>query len=151
MMRKGSIYVWSIALFVVTTIVAAYSAVYYYNQAQMYRESYDKLSGDLAGLTMRVNMRLDFGNGTVRWFNGTRVPLNSTVLTATKLTVPIEYSVSDLGAFVTAIDGVSGEAHHYWGWSYWETAKDSWVMGPVGSDAWALHDGDLFAWTYTSF
>jgi len=151
MMRKNSLFVWTTALFVITTIVAAYSSVYYYNQAQTYKDSYEKLSSDLAGLTMHVSMRLEFGNGTVRWFNGTRVPLNSTILTATKLTVPTEYSVSDLGAFVTAISGVSGGTHHYWGWSYYDAKAKSWAMGPVGSNAWVLHNGDLFAWTYTSF
>ncbi len=151
MMRKSSLFVWTTALFVMTTIVAAYSSVYFYTQAQSYRDSYDKLSSDLAGLTMRVSLRLDFGNGTVRWFNGTRVPLNSTVLTATKLTVPTDYSESDLGAFVTVISGLSGDAHHYWGWSYWDTTSGSWVMGPVGSDSWVLHDGDMFSWAYTSF
>ncbi len=151
MMKRGSIYVWSTALFVVTTILAAYSAFYYYGQAQTYRDNYDKLSKDMTGLTMYVSMKLDYGNGTVRWFNGTRVPLNSTVLTATKLSVLTEYQVSSLGSYVTALDGVNGDAHHYWGWSYWDTTKKSWIMGPVGSDAWALHDGDLYSWTYTYF
>jgi hypothetical protein len=148
---KKSPFIWTTALFIITTIVAAYSAAYYYNQAQIYMGNYEKLSRDLNGLTMKVNVKLDFGNNTVRWFNDTRAPLNSTVLTATRLTIPTEYSTSQLGAFVTKISGVSGDARHYWGWSYWDTAKNSWVMGSVGSDAWVVHDGDIISWTYSTF
>jgi len=151
MSGKNNPFIWATALFLITTIVAGYSAAYYYNQTQTYIGNYDKLSKDLNGLTMKVSVKLDFGNGTAKWYNGTRVPFNSTVLTVTKLTVPTQYSTSKLGAFVTKISGMSGDDHHYWAWSYWDTTKDSWVMGPVGSDAWVVHDGDVISWTYSTF
>lgn len=150
-MRQRSVFLWSTILLLCTTIVAGYSAVYFYSQAQSYKSNYEKISSDMASLTMSVNLKLDYGNGTVKWFNTTRVPLNSTVLTVTKMNLAIKYSLSDLGAFVATINGVSGDSHHYWGWSYWDMAKKTWVLGPVGSDKWVLHDGDQVSWTYIAF
>jgi hypothetical protein len=100
---------------------------------------------------MRVNTKLDYGNGTVKWFNSTKVPVNATLLTVSKINLDIKYSVSDLGAFVTSINGINGDAHHYWAWSYYDEISKNWVPGSVGSDKWVLHDRDSAAWTYTLY
>jgi hypothetical protein len=100
---------------------------------------------------MSVNTKYDYGNGTVKWFYSTRVPLNATLLTVSKIDVDVKYSQSDLGAFVASINGVAGDFHHYWAWSYYDEGSRTWVSGPVGSDKWVLHNGDSVAWTYTVF
>ena len=150
-LSRKAVYLWSTVLLLCTTIVGGYLTLYYYTQAQYYKSNYEGLSRELVGVTMLVNTKLDYGNGTVKWFNSTRVPLNATLLTVSKININIKYSVSDLGAFITSINGISGDAHHYWAWSYYDQTQRNWVLGPVGSDKWVLHDGDSVAWTYTVF
>ncbi len=150
-MKERTVFLWSTVLLLCTTIVGGYLTLFYYSQAQSYKSDYESLSRELVGISMRVNVKLDYGNGTVMWFNSTRVPMNATVLTVSKMDLDVKYSVSDLGAFVTSINGILGDSNHYWGWSYYEKSSKAWVLGPVGSDKWVLHSGDLVAWTYTAF
>ncbi len=150
-MKERTVFLWSTVLLLCTTIVGGYLTLFYYSQAQSYKSDYESLSKELVGISMRVNVKLDYGNGTVMWFNSTRVPMNATVLTVSKMDLDVKYSVSDLGAFVTSINGINGGSHHYWAWNYYEKSSKAWVLGPVGSDKWVLHDGDFVAWTYTVF
>ncbi len=150
-MNGKTVFLWSTVLLLCTTIVGGYLTLYYYSQAQSYMSSYESLSREVVGISMQVKMKLDYGNGTVKWFNSTRFPMNATLLTASKIDLTVKYSVSNLGAFVTSINGVDGDSHHYWAWSYYDKSLGKWVPGPVGSDKWVLHDGDFIAWTYTVF
>jgi len=109
---------------------------------------YRRTLDDLERLTIVVDIMLDYGNGTVVWFNGTRVAAGETLLDTTSRVVDVLYTVTEFGAFVDAVNGVSGEENHYW---IWFTYEGDWVMGPVGADAWRLHDGDVVAWRYTGF
>jgi hypothetical protein len=151
MKSKGSPLIWITLLFVITTMVSGSAAVYYYYQSQTYMGEYQRLSSDLNGLTMKVSLKIDYGNGTVTWFNATRVPLNSTLLTTTKMLTRTLSSASSLGVFVSEINGLTGDSSHYWGWSYFDTSSWQWEYGQVGADQWPLHDGDIVSWTYSSF
>jgi hypothetical protein len=150
-LKEKTVFLWSMVLLLCTTIVGGYLAAYYFSQAQSYKSGYDALSKELAGVTMSVNTKFVDGSGAVKWFNSTRVPLNATLLTVTKLDLDVKYSLSDLGAFVISINGVAGDAHHYWAWSYYDKGSRIWVLGPVGSDKWVLHSGDSVAWIFTVF
>ena len=150
-MNGKTIFLWSTVLLLCTTIVGGYLSLYYYSQAQSYRGEVESLSKELTGVTMRVNLKLDYGNGTMKWYNSTMVPVNATLLTVSKIDLNIKYSVGSLGAFVNSINGISGDPHHYWAWSYYDKVAGKWVSGPVGSDKWALHDGDSVEWTYTAY
>jgi len=150
-LKGKTVFLWSTVLLLCTTIVGGYLTLYYYSQAQSYMSSYESLSREMVGISMRVKMKIDYGNGTVKWFNSTRFPMNATLLTASKIDLAVKYSVTNLGAYVTSINGVEGDSHHYWAWSYFDRGSGTWVLGPVGSDSWVLHDGDSVAWTYTVF
>ena len=151
MLREKNVFLWSTVLLLCTTIFGGYLALYYYSQAQSFKSSYESISRDMAGIAMGVNAKFDYGNGTLRWFNSTRVPLNATLLTVSKIDADVKYSLSDLGAFVLSINGVAGDPHHYWAWSYYDEASRTWVSGMVGSDKWVLHNGESVAWTYTVY
>ena len=144
------LYVWTTALLLCTTIVGAYSAFFFYGQSESYKAKYDSLMKQLQSLTILVNIKIDYGNGTAKWFNGTRVPLEASLLSATKTIAVVEYSTSEFGAFVTKINGVEGDAKHFWGWSFFNPNEGRWEFGPVGSDKWILHDGDSVSWTFTT-
>ena len=74
-MENRNVWMWVAALLLCTTIGAGFAAFYFYNQSDYYKRNYDQLTGELNALTMKVNLKIAYGNGTLRWYNGTRVPL----------------------------------------------------------------------------
>ena len=151
-MNENKKWIWAAAVLLCTTIAASYFAINYYYQAESNQKEYHALLDDLEDLTILINMKIDYGNGkAVVWYNDTRVPLGSTLLMATQIFTSVDYSTSELGAFVTEIDDVGGDANTYWLWNYWDRDKGIWEFGPVGCDQWILHDGDTLSWVYSTF
>lgn len=150
-MNEKKIWMWAAAALLCATLAASYTAIHFYTQAETYKMNYESLLRDLDGLTMLVNLKIDYGNVTVVWYNNTRVPLDATLLTATKVVASVDYSVSDFGAFVNKINGVGEDPDSFWLWNYLDPDTGSWVFGPVGCDQWVLHNGDAVSWTYTTF
>jgi hypothetical protein len=80
-----------------------------------------------------------------------QVPLDASLLTATQLLCSVDYTTSELGAFINTIDDIGGDADTYWLWFYLDEDTGVWEYGPSGADLWVLHNGDTVAWAYTSF
>jgi len=93
-----------------------------------------------------IDIGIGYGNGTVVWFNGTRLQEGSTLLDATEAVAEVEYSSYPMGAFVESINGVENSHPYYWMWWYWDGS--SWREGPVAADRYALSDGDVVFWLY---
>ncbi len=142
---------WVTAALLCITIGTSYAALNYYSQAESYKRNYQALMEDLEDLTIVVNMKIDYGNGTENWFNNTRVPLDASLLTATTTVVDVDYSVSELGAFVNKINNIGLDPNTFWLWSYLDRDSGSFVQGPVGCDQWVLRNGDVVLWIYTKF
>lgn len=140
---------WVAALLLCTTIAASGAALFYWNEGSAVKMEYEALVADLDELTIKVDIKLDYGNGTVVWYNGTRVSLDASLLKATSLVADLETLESDFGVLVTSINGVEGSSSVFWLWDYLE--EGAWQYGPVGADQWTLHNGDTVAWTYTTF
>jgi hypothetical protein len=131
-----------------TTIGAGALAVNYNYQLRELEEDYKTVLDELQDYTSLVNIMVDYGNGTLVWYNETRTQLGASVLDATLIVCDTEFDTFDFGSFVTSINGLEQDASHFWGWSIYE---DEWVMGPVGADQHRIHDGDIIGWTFTSF
>lgn len=142
---------WVAAALLCTTIGASYLAVNYLSRAQQLQTDYEALLEDVEDLTMRVNIKIDYGEGTIEWYNNTRVPLDANLLTATQVVVSVDYSTSELGTFVDKIEDVGGDLNTYWLWNYFDVDSGTWEFGPVGCDSWVLHNGDIVSWVYSSF
>jgi hypothetical protein len=141
---------WSAAALLCTTIGASYLALNYQSQNARLQANYEALLEDVVDLTIRINMKIDYGDGDVVWHNDTRVPLDVNLLRALELLAEIEFSTSEFGAFVTKVDGVGDDSTKYWLWFYFDTEGESWAYGPSAADFWVLHDGDVVAWEYTA-
>jgi hypothetical protein len=113
------------------------------------KREHEALVADLDEFTIKVDIKLDYGNGTVVWYNETRVPLDASLLKATSLVADLETLEKGLGVLVTSINGVEGSPSVFWLWAYLE--EGAWQYGPVGADQWILHNGDTVAWTYATF
>ncbi|MCS7104098.1 MAG: DUF4430 domain-containing protein [Thermofilaceae archaeon] len=99
-----------------------------------------------------VNVAIDYGNGTIKWYNSTPLPQGATVLKALLVTASrVEYTLGQYGAYVTSINGVSEKIlssteGYSWLWYIFEGGQ--WVMGPVASDQYVVKDGDTLMWRY---
>ncbi|MCW4048251.1 MAG: DUF4430 domain-containing protein [Candidatus Bathyarchaeota archaeon] len=141
-------YKWIAAALFCTTLIAGGATIYLNNQVATIRADYQETLGELDMLTIKVNIKIDYGNETVQWYNDTRVPVGANLLNATAITAELDITTSTFGAFVSGINGVGGDANTWWLWEYYE---EGWMPGMVGAEQWVLHNGDTVAWTYTSF
>lgn len=147
-----SAWMWVSLGFLCLLIVASYLAAYYYSESVHYRSLYERASADLKRLTMPVNILIDYGNETRTWHNDTLVPREASLLLATKVVARVEnITYPEMGAFVTSINGVGGEANRYWIWYIWNPEKKEWEWGPVASDKYILKEGDTVMWRYEKF
>jgi hypothetical protein len=131
-----------------TTIATSALAVNYNYRLMTLEEDYHKVIEELDDFTVQVNILIDYGDGEIEWFNDSRIQVGANLLVATGSVCDIKFQTSNLGSFVTSINGVDQDSTHFWIWSFYDT---KWEMGPVGADQHILHNGDVIRWTYTSF
>jgi hypothetical protein len=143
-----STYKWAAALLLCTTIAACAGALYLNNRVNTLETEYERTLRELEEFTAIVDVKIDYGNGTVVWFNGTRIGAGESLLNATHRVAELDYTMFHFGVFVNTVNGVGGGADKYWLWSYYD---GGWQSGSVGADQWRLHDGDAVEWTYAGF
>ena len=103
--------------------------------------------------TLSVNIAIDYGNRTTKWFNQTKVPAGYTLFELTQKIATIEYGYYSMGpghVLVDSINNKNGTFTSYWLWYYWNVNDKSWVFGPVGCDAWLLQNGGIYEWKYSN-
>ncbi len=100
-----------------------------------------------------TDILVDFGNGTLHWYNNTEVQPGWNMYTATvvlshgDLQAQLYYFPSGSEHYVSGIDGLSNSKTMFWFlWTYKETA--SWQTAQVGADDLPVYNGSVFAWTY---
>lgn len=131
-----------------STILSGVLTIYYNYQLKELENDYKTLLGEFEDFTALIDIMIDYGNGTIAWYNNTRISIGSSVLDATILACEVEYQIFNYGSFVTKINGLEQDASHFWLWSIYD---NDWVMGSVGADMYNIHDDDIIGWTYTSF
>jgi hypothetical protein len=98
-----------------------------------------------------ADILIDFGNGTARWYNGTKAQPGWNMYTES-----VVLSRGDLQAqwypqyqehLITGIDGVSNsQAKDWFLWTYNSTAL--WTPAQLGADDLPVYNGSVFAWTF---
>ncbi len=131
---------------IVSLSLALGVAGYYYMQ---YR-SYADLLQQYEPLVIRVNICIDYGNGTVTWYNNTLVPINYSLLNATMMIASVEYTYWPKynACFVDSINGVPNRDPYYWMWWYWDEGERAWKHGLVSADHHILKQGEIVMWRY---
>jgi hypothetical protein len=145
---SSDMYKWISASLLCTTIITGMASIYLFNQVNTLQIENQRTLSALDKFTIKVNIKVDYGNGTIIWYNNTRVSVGESLLNATETTAALVVSQSIMGSFVTSINGVGDDPNAWWLWWY---NDGEWIQGPVGADQWMLHDGDEVAWVYTSF
>jgi len=108
-------------------------------------------------VTLTVNSCIDYGNGTINWYNETKMPAGSSLFQLTQKIAEINYtyypsmkpghilvnSINDKEAYTIGFsEGWS------WIWHYWDSNEQKWISGPVGCDAWMLKNGGIYKWKF---
>jgi hypothetical protein len=138
---------------VTALVITACLAGYYYVQYQNYKaltEQYESSIERYKAVTMHVNFCIDYGNGTIFWYNETVVPLGYELLNATRLIAEVNstYWPAYQASFVDAINGVANNPPYYWMWLYWDENENMWKYGPVGADLYSLKPNEVIMWRY---
>ncbi|QOJ78589.1 DUF4430 domain-containing protein [Infirmifilum lucidum] len=107
----------------------------------------------LGGRVVIVNVGIDYGNGTIAWFNSTALPRGSTALTALVSVAQVEYKLGSWGAYVTSVNSVqekiiSKNEGYSWMWYRYDQAKKALVLGEVAADKYKLASGETIVWRY---
>jgi hypothetical protein len=99
---------------------------------------------------VKVSLLIDYGNGSVNWYERVVLPDGSNVFNATSAIATINYTYwpeSD-AIIVEAINGVCNNLLYYWDWFYWNFTEAQWFMAPVACNQYVLNRGDIVAWDY---
>lgn len=104
-----------------------------------------------------VSIGINYGNGTIRWHNGTIVPSGEFLLNATMRLATVEFTNYPgftgpglPGAFVTGINGVrqNPAANLYWIFWVYDPTTQRYKIGQVGAGAYALTSDQTIQWYY---
>lgn len=132
------------------TIVAAH----YFVQYNTYRGEYVDLAKQLKNVSLEASILLSYGNGTKVWYNNTVLPLSSTAFAALNYTAKdFEYTDygGDLGILVTSINGLPNNSTQGWFYWTWDSQNLKWTLPEYSAAKHILHEGDMIAYTYTSY
>jgi hypothetical protein len=103
---------------------------------------------------INVNLCIDYGNGTITWYNVSAYP-GMTLFDLTKNLTNVEYSyylrMEPGHVLVNSINGVFPDGEKYWFWYYWDETRNEWIFGQVGCDAWSLKDNGTYRWIYKTW
>ncbi|MEM3459344.1 MAG: hypothetical protein QXN36_07395 [Candidatus Bathyarchaeia archaeon] len=102
---------------------------------------------------IKVNLCIDYGNGTVEWHN-ISVPHGTTLFDLTHNMTEVTYTyyswMEPGHILVNSINNVSAapSEEKYWFWHYWDETNNRWISGQIGCDAWILKDNGTYKWEY---
>lgn len=109
--------------------------------------------GVIGGRYVKVNIGINYGNGTTTWYNDTLLPRGASALTALVSVAQVEYKSGTYGAYVTSVNGlqermISNNEGYSWFWYHYDVNKKKLVAGEIAADKYKLADGDVIVWSY---
>ena len=104
-------------------------------------------------LAYAVDVKVDFGNGTQKWFNGTGVQpgWNGYLVTLVVFEGRVDATwYPQFGAhFVSGLGGVS--SNESTSWFLWQHREEGWVSSQGGVDSIPVYNGTVIAWTLCGY
>lgn len=123
----------------------------YYGQYVDAEKNYLNTLSSLNDVSCKVNILIDYRNGTREWYNQTIIPVGTSVFNATSKAVggKIEGQQYSFGVFVTSLNGVRAIGSNSWLWFNWDSAQNRWTLGASGPESYILKQGDAVGWLLT--
>jgi hypothetical protein len=118
-------------------------------------QSYQSLveAGGGMPLAYRVHMLLDYGNGTLRWYNDSTAQPSWNAYVVSLVLLGGNLNATWYPEFgehlVSAINGVPGTASL--SWSLWEYSDSQWTYSQVGADQVQIQNGTTIAWALCGY
>ena len=143
------------ALVVVASVSVLLNAFLLPNYLALMNEN-GKLSDLLKENTVKVDVLVNFGNGTRSWYNETVAPSGSSFLNVTAKIFgdSMVATYSSYGVMVTKLGGAGPSPDHpslYWIWFEWDPDSQTWKMGETGADQYRPIPGQVLAWALVDF
>lgn len=109
-------------------------------------------------VTLTVDLSIDYGNGTVQWWNGTEMLPGSSLFLLIQKVASIRYTYySSSKPGHVLLDSINGKEPYVapdfsegwnWVWYQWNKLEKTWIPGKVGCDAWMLENDGIYEWKY---
>jgi len=136
----------ALALLVWSVTATAFAGYYYIQSKQL--ESTIKT---VQHLILKVNVLINYGNGTKEWHNATLVPVGATVFNATLAVANIDYTLYGTDVMINSINGLQGTADTGWMWWIWDSSTTQWKSALEAANKHILVDGDTIGWNYQNW
>jgi len=112
---------------------------------------------EISRVFVRVDIGINYGNGTIVWFNDTMVIAGTDVLKALLSVADLNYTTGPSGTFIMGINGVNMNETCGWVFAVYRrcepswglsTIVNNWVYPGVSADKIILKDRDIIVWLY---
>ncbi|MGQ4892751.1 MAG: hypothetical protein ACP6IP_09740 [Candidatus Njordarchaeia archaeon] len=141
----GVLLAWAVATTATTVI--------YYGEYQRLYEQYVEIKSGF----VHVDYAINYGNGTIVWYNNTKFQNGTTVYTALLyIADKVNATVGAFGVFIRGINGINENEND--SWMYAINRNDTSVKAWIGVDGWyypgvsasnlVLQDGDKVVWIF---
>jgi hypothetical protein len=114
-----------LALLVWALVASLVGAYYYYSYNDLFQKTRKPI--------IHINLGLNYGNGTIQWFNQTEARSGDTLLDITMTVAEVNHTAYSTGAYVTSINKVEETTSKSWTWWTW-TKQFGFSAGQVASD-----------------
>jgi len=117
--------------------------------------SYEQLSSSSGrkALVYSLHLLLDFGNGSLRWYNDTSIEPGWNGYLATlvllKGNLQAEWYPQYGEHLVTGVDGVPQTSSS--AWFFWGFSEGNWSLAQTGADGLRVNNGTTIAWTLCGY
>jgi hypothetical protein len=144
-------------VFVTLSVVLGLTSLLLYSNLVAVEERYDDTIESLDKISFSVDILFNYGNGTLVWHNGTRLPMGVNFYNVTVLVsdgrLDATYYPEYQSHFISSINGVGvGDDPDklYWAWIAWffDEGLGEWVNYDVSADLVYPKEGDILAWYF---
>ena len=144
-------------VFVALSVVLGLTSLLLYSNLVAVEERYDDTIESLDKISFSVDILFNYGNGTLVWHNGTRLPMGVNFYNVTVLVsdgrLDATYYPEYQSHFILSINGVGvGDDPDklYWAWIAWffDQELGEWMHYDVSVDMVYPKEGDTLAWYF---
>ena len=146
MTMKTNMWVIVSVIFLVWAVGASTIAASYFQTAQNQQKTITSLQALIDEVSIKASIAINYGNGTVVWYNNTVFPIDVSLFNATTKIANVTYYTS-FDIYVTGINGVMQDpsSNKYWIFKIW--TNDTWVIDWTPATAYILSHNEPIMWT----
>ncbi len=137
-----------LVLLLTWALTATFLAIFF---AYLYLGAESKFSQTI----IYVNVGINYGNGTLMWYNNTRALNKMSAYEVLLLVANVSANVGVYGVYIFEINGVIENENCSWMYAAYDrndvqamAIVDSWVYPAISSDKFIVRNGDIIVWVF---